>query len=353
MLAHRTGLPRDLLLHFSYVRRSLYSIAERSALACGQEPIWLEEHYRCHPDIISFSNEVFYGGRLRIRTRTDELERRLEGLKLGVYWHDVRGVVLPADRSAVNEPEAQQVVALLAEWHAAGAFTGRRSFGVVSPFRRHIERIEALLREQPWYAEVSDRIRLGTAHRFQGDECDVVIFSPVVAEGLRPRSREWVAQREYQLLNVAITRARGALHVVGDLKACRAAGGYLARFAEWATGAGPVHPMPVLSRAEQVMAELLRQHKLWFRPHVVIDGFELDFLVVGRWGGRYNLEVDGSHHRSEAAAVADRRRDTVLTQRGLQVIRIPAWLLVGEPSARSDHELSRIDRVNEVLLRLV
>jgi superfamily I DNA and/or RNA helicase len=93
-----------------------------------------------------------------------------------------------------------------------------------------MERLEEAVRTQPWWDQVKGRLTVGTAHRFQGDERDVMIFSPVVAEGMRPRLVRWVADAD-QLLNVALTRARAALHVVGDLSACVASGGFLGDFA--------------------------------------------------------------------------------------------------------------------------
>ena len=53
-----------------------------------------------------------------------------------------------------------------------------------------------------------------------------MVFSPVVAAGIRSGSRDWVATT-HSLLNVAVTRARLALHVVGDAAACEDAGGSL------------------------------------------------------------------------------------------------------------------------------
>ena len=52
-------------------------------------------------------------------------------------------------------------------------------------------------------------ITVGTAHRFQGDEKDVIIFSPVVAQGLESRTLNWI-HTTTQLLNVA--------GVVGEIK---------------------------------------------------------------------------------------------------------------------------------------
>jgi hypothetical protein len=60
----------------------------------------------------------------------------------------------------------------------------------------------------------------------------LVIFSPVVAPGIDEYTEQWVATTD-QLLNVAVTRARASLQVMGHLGACRRAGGSLAPFADY------------------------------------------------------------------------------------------------------------------------
>jgi hypothetical protein len=86
---------------------------------------------------------------------------------------------------------------------------------IVCPYRPHAELLNLMLRESGFTEEV----RAGTAHSFQGSEADVVIldlvndephwkvamFIPSFDEATRP------------LLNVALTRARRRLIVVGDL----------------------------------------------------------------------------------------------------------------------------------------
>jgi hypothetical protein len=58
-----------------------------------------------------------------------------------------------------------------------------------------------------------------------------MIFSPVVAEGIRRYTADWVARKVPQLLNVAVTRAQASLQVVGDLNHCRRVGSHLGSLA--------------------------------------------------------------------------------------------------------------------------
>jgi superfamily I DNA and/or RNA helicase len=220
-----------LLATWSYNERSIYALAESTVIERGGEPLFLAEHYRSHPEIIEFSNHAFYQRRLTVRTALEKLRERLEGEPLGLHWHDVRGLVPGSPRSAVNEREIRAVLDLLDRWANSGfLLRDNVDFGIVTPFRLQMERLEEAVRTRPWWDQAKGRLTVGTAHRFQGDERDVMIFSPVVSEGMLPRLVRWVADAD-QLLNVALTRARAALHVVGDLSACVASGGFLGDFA--------------------------------------------------------------------------------------------------------------------------
>lgn len=326
-----------LLEKWSYNQRSLYALAEGDLIKRGGKPLLLSEHYRSHPDIIEFSNRTFYQGQLILRTPLEKLCARLEGEQLGVFWHDVPGTVPRSSRSAVNEIELRAVVDLLDQW-ARTRFLLRDglSFGIVTPFRLQMERLEETVHERPWWDRVQGRLTVGTAHRFQGDERDVMIFSPVVANGMLPRLSDWVAETD-QLLNVAITRARGALHVVGDRHACQAAGGFLGEFA---ASVGESVPTPGVLRvfespAEERMAELLTEAALWYTPQQQFGRYRLDFLVVAPCGGRYNIEVDGRQHLTDDAVHSDEMRDASVRGAGISVLRVSArQVFAGEESIR-------------------
>jgi len=73
-------------------------------------------------------------------------------------------------------------------------------------------------------------ITVSTAHGFQGDERDVMVFSVVVADNMPRGTIQWVhdiTTDSKNLLNVAITRARRELHVVANEKLCIKTGGLL------------------------------------------------------------------------------------------------------------------------------
>ena len=64
-------------------------------------------------------------------------------------------------------------------------------------------------------ALIADTITIGTAHAFQGGECDVVLFSPVLATGAPLGTAMWV-EKQRNLINVAVSRAKRAFIIFGD-----------------------------------------------------------------------------------------------------------------------------------------
>jgi hypothetical protein len=183
----------------------------------------LDEHYRCHPVIAEISNRLFYGSQLTVLTDVSRL-RRIDDKP--VTWQPVLGVPRqPRGGSWSNEAEAQhvsQVVRQLQVRLPAGA-----TIGVVTPFRAQRELISKLCKDT--------NVRVGTVHTFQGGECDAMVLSIVGGREMPESGLRWL-QREPNLWNVAITRARSHLIVVGDLDFWHGRSGVVGVLADLAEG---------------------------------------------------------------------------------------------------------------------
>jgi superfamily I DNA and/or RNA helicase len=97
------------------------------------------------------------------------------------------------------------------------------SIGVITPYRGQANMIRALKTEQQYPASFDKQIRIGTVHTFQGSECDIIIFDIVDCEKIKDHKNVRVGKiydREggEQLINVAISRARHKLIVVGNVR---------------------------------------------------------------------------------------------------------------------------------------
>ncbi|MCK4528996.1 ATP-binding domain-containing protein, partial [candidate division WOR-3 bacterium] len=85
---------------------------------------------------------------------------------------------------------------------------------IISPYRPHARLVEILIKEQG----LQNEVRSGTIHNFQGSEADLVIFDLVNDE---PHFRVGMFipaldEDMKRLINVALTRAKRRLFVVGD-----------------------------------------------------------------------------------------------------------------------------------------
>lgn len=312
-------------------RRQALSIGHDSAFTAfaarhDGPPLLLAEHYRCHPAIARFVNEQFYGGRLRVLTPVHEL-----GGARGLVLVDTPGVTQRGSHgSALNLSEADAVVRwVLSHAHTAGAV------GVVTPFAAQRQAIEERLR-RALGDEAASRIRVGTAHRFQGDERDVILFSPVVAADARAATLRWVEQQR-NLVNVAVSRARRTLVVVADVAAITEAPlptlqALVAMAQDEPVGGGPAEQRHLHSEAERRLYEALVRAGCTPRLKDVVEGYELD-IALQTSGGPVDVEVDGSHHRDERGRQRrqDLARDAVLQGLGWRVARVPAWRALAEP----------------------
>lgn len=343
---------------WAYSVRSLFDLA--SSLCRSEDIVALRDHHRSHADIIEFSNDTFYEGRLRIATNYDRLRRpRLD--EPAVRWVDVQGTtVRPGSGGAVNEAEAQAVVKEIERLISQGY---RGSIGVVSPFRAQANRIRDLVHgHDSLAARIADADFLAdTVHKFQGDERDVMIFSPVVSSGVSDGALGFLRSNP-NLFNVAISRARAALIVVGNKGAalnCNV--DYLARFAAYseqvgkrdepvatatATDLGPEYP--AVSNPERVSEWEHFFYRALYRvgvrpvPQYPVEKYVLDFaLLDGK--RRLAVEIDGErYHRNWDGELCrrDQIRNHRLMELGWDVMRF--WVY----QVRDDLDRC-VDRVQE------
>lgn len=193
----------------SYQHRSLYdTVYERLRELKDYSVIFLSDHFRCHPDIMEFANEHFYAPEYGTRLRAVDGMVPTEG---GWFWHDVSDGQMSLTSKA-NAREATRVAEVYREIRKrVGSGT---TIGIITPFKAQITLIQEALREIGHPESVH---YVSTVQGFQGDERDVVILSPVVSPGGRADYlTDIINSDDNHLLNVAVTRAKRELHVVGN-----------------------------------------------------------------------------------------------------------------------------------------
>jgi hypothetical protein len=183
----------------------------------------LMTQYRMHPQISAFPHRTFYRGDV------GQLRDGVDDVTACAPWHD--GDRFPpyaflhfggqeqraGGCSTSNVSEAMVVVALLSSFLRQQPADQRpSSIAIITPYKAQVAALQAVLEQRcPFYrasTEGPGLISVRTVDGFQGQEVDLVIISAT-------RSNEDGAVgflRDERRLNVAITRARRSLWIVGD-----------------------------------------------------------------------------------------------------------------------------------------
>lgn len=202
---------------YNYIDDSLYNKAEKIKNLSLLESVFLDQHYRSHPDIINFSNHNFYlpkaGKGLEVMTRAEDFT---EG-KPGIHWVDIKGEV--AQQRNENMAEVQACVDLvqkLASQHP------NASIGVTTPFKHQKTELQRAIKD----LSIKNDILCDVIHKFQGDEKDIIILSLVVTGNAKVSLAKFINESSPYLLNVGVTRAKSSLYIVGDKSHCLSQRGY-------------------------------------------------------------------------------------------------------------------------------
>jgi predicted DNA helicase len=188
--------------------------------------LWLKWHYRCNSEIIGFSRRYFYEGKIAPVERCKEIKIELKRCPTEDFLYPDKPVVfldvngsdyVEADGSRCNPEEVEVVKRTVSGLKICGVCSDQ--IGVITPFRAQRNKIKEEIKD--------DAIEVGTVDAFQGREKDIVIFS--VTSTQSPSFVE-----DPNRLNVAFTRARKKLIVLGNSRPIIKNGGLLAKFIEYA-----------------------------------------------------------------------------------------------------------------------
>ena len=309
---------------FAYNTNSLFDLAS-SDPSIGT-PILLRDHYRSHPDIVGFSNRKWYQGNLRVWTDYGQLKAPPD-MKYGIHWTEVTGkATRPRGGSVVIRSEVEAVVERVVDLLVHQRFDG--TVGVVTPFRAQANMIwEEISQRVPQGVYNQAELIVDTAHGFQGDERDIILFSPCVSSDLTSGSHYFLKNTE-QLFNVAITRARSLLHVVGSGDACAHSGiPHIEEFAAYCreiekSGSSPYRTtLPSddsVGPWERKLYEALSAKGLNPLPQYLVNQYRLDLAIIS---GETRIDVEADGETTHMDSRLDIERDIRLTELGWRVVR--------------------------------
>ncbi len=348
-IAAQTGFDTDDLCKRGIHHKSGSAYLAFEFAARPRKPVLLNEHYRCHPHIARWFNKTFYDGELTVLTDVSDTSQR----DRAISWVDVDGeAVRPPTGSWLNRAEAEHTVRLL-----CGLIkSGYKSVGVVTPFTAQARLIDQLARKQIDQVSLDDiGFASGTAHRFQGGERDVILFASVLSPGMSESVTRWV-EKERNLLNVAVSRARRVLIILGHRLIGNLGSSTLASLRAYVRDevnrnedpGSPSAEFRADSESEKILLEAMQLRDLLPYAKLEVEGYELDCALLEQ-GIKLNIEVDGDQHLDARGQQRrqDITRDRVLAKLGWTVLRIPAWRCHKEIEAAIDEIRKARDRLLE------
>ncbi len=306
--------------HLCDVRYAMYNYCQASAYSVvGMKRVMLTNHYRCHPDIAEYFNEAFYNNRLNVCTAMEGLcSPSAYGLKHAVDWVNISNSI---------DDEIAAVVQRV-ELLARNGYNG--SVGVVTPLRKYANILDEKLNR--YRHSFKDELIVNTVNAFQGGEKDVIIFMLSYTSELT-QTQNWYLTSESNryIYNVAVSRARACLVLVGDKSRCSESGCTLLR----KLAALPIEKTrnPDAPRFDSVWEE--RFYKALVQEGIVpqtqyhLVGRRLDMAVITD-SVKLDIEVDGVRWHTSASGgrkTDDLWRDIQVTSAGWTVMRFWVYQL--------------------------
>lgn len=194
----------------------------------------LTTQYRMNHSLMQFSSKWFYGG--KVKSAPEVSGRSLLDFDVPLVWIDAAAEQQAADQTDADspaEPEGEEMVGgSYGRINRAEARltidtlkryidrVGRQRFlderldvGIISPYRVQVQELRRLVRADAALKPFRSLITVNTVDGFQGQERDIVMVSLV-----RANSQGQIGfLRDLRRMNVAMTRARHKLFVLGDV----------------------------------------------------------------------------------------------------------------------------------------
>lgn len=334
-----------------------YSLLDSLCMLFGKTvPVTLlKEHYRCHPKIIQFCNKQFYDNAL-IPLTTDSGEASLSLVITAKGNHT---------RNFSNLRELESI-----EGHYWDEESSR---GYIAPYNAQVNLAET---ELP-----ADFVK-STVHKFQGRECDEIVFSTVLDKKRSSQlSRNITFVDDPNLVNVAVSRARNKFTLVTGDDVFEKHGRHIAaliRYIKYYANDGAVFESPVISafdllyseydkslerlnnrlnpddsrfKAEQIVASLLRDllsqdsyRSMMFHSQIALNQLvsveqgdfspseksfmrnraSCDFVIYYKVGKTPLgvIEVDGGYHQESIQIERDELKNSILKKCNLPLLRL-------------------------------
>ena len=187
----------------------------------------LKMQYRMNEEIMRFSSDWFYGN--QVESAPEVKFRSILDLDIPMTWVDTSQFQLPENEESlfkeqfvgesfgrINKAEAELTLMALETYFGKigkqRILDERIDVGVISPYRAQVQYLRRLLKKKDFFKPYRHLISVNTVDGFQGQERDVILISLVRAND----EGQIGFLRDLRRMNVAITRARMKLIILGD-----------------------------------------------------------------------------------------------------------------------------------------
>jgi len=179
--------------------------------------VLLEEQYRMNQVIMGYSSNVFYGDKLRAHASVaNEL---LLSNDLPLEFIDTAGCGFNEKQEGTSLSNAEEAEFLLkhlskyiVEFQQQYNQTNFPTIAIISPYKTQVHVLRDLISQSEELKEIIHKISVNTIDSFQGQERDIVYIS--LTRSNNERNIGFLS--DIRRMNVAITRAKKKLVVIGD-----------------------------------------------------------------------------------------------------------------------------------------
>jgi len=193
------------------------TLLEKCTVLHPESVTLLEEQYRMHETIMGYSSSIFYEDKLKAHPSV--ASHLLFSTDTPLAFVDTAGCGFDekSEGTSTTNPEEAvflfkhltQLVTALGEHYPVKDFP---TVAVISPYKQQIQLLKEQLQHTPALQPYADKISVNTIDSFQGQERDIVYISMT-----RSNTENKIGfLSDIRRMNVAMTRARKKLVVIGD-----------------------------------------------------------------------------------------------------------------------------------------
>ncbi len=194
-----------------YLKKDLFSLAGIDKNNMHHPSLsQLNINRRATEEICNLYNQAFYNSSMTVERKLPQINNP------GIYYVPLEaiGAEFTESKSRRNRTSFQVVTNfILSRIHKTDA-----SIGIIAPYRAQVNDYKRFFKEQKLSKDKIGKIKIGTIHTFQGSEADIIVFDTVDTSDVGV-GRLFHYEQGERLINVAISRAKDALILFGDLDA--------------------------------------------------------------------------------------------------------------------------------------